>query len=141
VPVRVRGRDYTLVAAINEAMAGVTYFLTKATAAPSHRVLQVACRRARVDHSFRVAKSEAELMHYEGRQYVGLLRHLILAMIVIGVVSTHTWRLRGENPRVTMEQVCRALNARRAALLRMRRGSPDPIHVGEAIRYHQGRNE
>ena len=96
VPVRVRGRDYTLVVAINEATAEVKYFLTNATTAPLSRVLQVAFRRATVEHAFRVAKSEAGLMHYEGRQYVGLLRHLILALIVLGFVSVHTERLRGE---------------------------------------------
>jgi SRSO17 transposase len=98
VPVRVKGHDYTLVAALNEATAEVKYFLTNATGEALGRVLRVAFRRAMVEHSFRVAKSEAGLMHYEGRQYVGLLRHLILALIVLGFVSVHTNRLRGEKP-------------------------------------------
>jgi SRSO17 transposase len=97
-PVRVRGRDYVLVAAINEATAEVKYFLTNATSAPLSRVLQVAFRRATVEHSLRVAKQEAGLMHYEGRQYVGLARHLVLALIVLGFVAVHTDRLRGEKP-------------------------------------------
>ena len=37
-------------------------------------------------------------MHYEGRDYTGLRRHLILALIVLGFVATHTERLRGEKP-------------------------------------------
>ena len=57
--------------------------------------VRVAFRRATVEHSFRVAKSEAGLVHYEGRQYVGLVRHLILALIVLGFVSVPTNRLRG----------------------------------------------
>jgi len=97
-PVQVRGRAYTLVAAINEATAEVKYFVTNATEAPLARVLAVAFRRAAVEHSFRVAKTEAGLAHYEGRQYVGMVRHLVLALIVMAFVSIHTDRLRGEKP-------------------------------------------
>jgi SRSO17 transposase len=98
VPVRVRGLAYTLVAAINQATAEVKYFVTNATGEPLRRVLAVAFRRATVEHSFRIGKQEAGLMHYEGRQYVGLMRHLILALIVMGFVSVHTDRLRGGKP-------------------------------------------
>jgi SRSO17 transposase len=96
--VRVRGRDYLLVVALNEATAEVKYFVTNATAAPLARVLQVAFRRATIEHSFRVAKTEAGLTHYEGRQYTGLVRHLILGLIVMAFVSIHTDRLRGGKP-------------------------------------------
>jgi SRSO17 transposase len=98
VPVWVRGRAYSLVVAINEATAEVKYFATNAAGVPLGRVLAVAFRRATIEHSFRVAKSEAGLVHYEGRQYVGLIRHLILAVLVMGFVSVHTDRLRGEKP-------------------------------------------
>jgi SRSO17 transposase len=98
VPVRVRGLAYTLVAAINQATAEVKYFVTNAVGEPLRRVLAVAFRRATVEHSFRLGKQEAGLMHYEGRQYVGLMRHLTLALIVMGFVSVHTDRLRGEKP-------------------------------------------
>jgi SRSO17 transposase len=98
VPVRVRGLAYTLVAAINQATAEVKYFVTNATGEPLRRVLAVAFRRATVEHCFRLGKQEAGLMHYEGRQYVGLMRHLILALIVMGFVSVHTDRLRGGKP-------------------------------------------
>jgi SRSO17 transposase len=140
-PVWVKGQAYVLVVAINEAMAEVKYFVTNATCAPLARVLQVAFRRATVEHSFRVAKTEAGLAHYEGRQYVGLVRHLLLALIVMAFVSIHTDRLRGKNPRVTMEQVCRALNARCARLFRQRQGTAESCHVGEVIQYHQRRNQ
>jgi SRSO17 transposase len=93
---RVRVRDYLLVVAINEATAEVKYFVTNATGEPLQRVLQVAFRRATIEHGFRLSKSEAGLTHYEGRQYVGLLRHLISGLIVLGFVSAHTERLRGE---------------------------------------------
>ena len=96
MPVVVVGRAHVLVVAINEATAEVKYFLSNATEAPLSRLLGVAFRRATVEHDFRLGKQEAGLMHYEGRQYVGLLRHLILALIVMGFVSVHTERLRGE---------------------------------------------
>jgi SRSO17 transposase len=94
----VGGREHTLAAAVNEATAEVKYFLTNATAEPVDRVLAVAFRRWVVEHSFRLGKQEAGLMHYEGRDYTGLLRHLILALVVLGFVGTHTERLRGEKP-------------------------------------------
>jgi len=97
-PVRVAGHDYTLLVAINEATAEVKYFLTNATTAPLKRVLGVAFRRWTVEHAFRVAKQEAGLMHYEGRDYRGLTRHLILTLLVLGFVAVQTDRLRGEKP-------------------------------------------
>jgi SRSO17 transposase len=95
----VADRQHTLVAAVNEATAEVKYFLTNATAASLTRVLAVAFRRWSVEHSFRLGKQEAGLMHYEGRDYTGLARHLILALVVLGFVAAHTERLRGEKPR------------------------------------------
>jgi SRSO17 transposase len=94
--VRVRDHAYTLVVAINEATGEVKYFVTNATAVSLGRVLRVAFRRATIEHGFRVAKTEAGLTHYEGRQYVGLVRHLTLGLIVLAFVSIHTDRLRGE---------------------------------------------
>lgn len=91
----VAGEKHTLVVAINEATAEVKYFLTNATNAPLARVLAVAFRRWTVEHGFRLGKQEAGLMHYEGRDYLGLIRHLILALVVLGFVATHTERLRG----------------------------------------------
>jgi hypothetical protein len=85
-------------AAINEATAEVKYFLTNATNDPLARVLAIAFRRWTVEHSFRLAKQEAGLMHYEGRDYLGLIRHLVLALVVLAFVAQHTERLRGEKP-------------------------------------------
>jgi SRSO17 transposase len=92
----VADREHTLVAAVNESTGEVKYFLTNATRAPLSRVLGVAFRRWTVEHAFRLGKQEAGLMDYEGRHYTGLLRHLTLALIVLGFVATHTERLRGE---------------------------------------------
>src|SRR5262245_17006076 len=91
----VADREHTLVVAVNEATAEVKYFLTNATTAPLTRVLAVAFRRWTVEHAFRLGKQEAGLMDYEGRDYTGLLRHLTLALVVLGFVAIHTERLRG----------------------------------------------
>src|SRR3954468_16415112 len=94
----VADREHTLVVAVNEATAEVKYFLTNATGTPLSRVLAVAFRRWAVGHAFRLGKQEAGLMHYEGRDYTGLRRHLILALVVLGFVAEHTERLRGGKP-------------------------------------------
>jgi SRSO17 transposase len=94
----VADQEHTLVVAINESTAEVKYFLTNATTAPRARVLAVAFRRWTVEHAFRLGKQEAGLMDYEGRNYTGLMRHLTLALVVLGFVATHTARLRGEKP-------------------------------------------
>jgi SRSO17 transposase len=91
-------RAHVLVVAVNEATAQVKYFLTNATAEPLARVLAVAFRRWTVEQGFRLGKQEAGLLHYEGRDYTGLIRHLTLALVVLGFVAAHTERLRGEKP-------------------------------------------
>jgi SRSO17 transposase len=90
------GRKQTLIVAINEATAEVKYFLTNATDASLAQVLVVAFRRWTIEHGFRLGKQEAGLMHFEGRDYLALIRHLIMSLIVLGFVATHTQRLRGE---------------------------------------------
>ena len=94
----VADREHTLVATVNEATGEVKYFLTNATTTPLARVLAVAFRRWAVEHAFRLGKQEAGLMDYEGRHHTGLVRHLTLALVVLGFVATHTERLRGEKP-------------------------------------------
>ena len=89
-------REHTRIVAINEATGEVKDFLTNATGVPLTRVLAVAFRRWAVEHSFRLGKQGAGLMDYEGRNYTGLQRHLVLALVVLGFVTTHTQRLRGE---------------------------------------------
>jgi SRSO17 transposase len=92
------GRWHRLVTTINEATGEVKYFLTNARTARLGRVLRVAFCRWNVEHVFRLAKSEAGLTHYEGRDYTGLMRHLVLGLVVLGFVAVHTERLRGEKP-------------------------------------------
>jgi SRSO17 transposase len=96
----VRGRQYVLVVARNGVTGEVKYFVSNATGESVKRLLRVAFRRATIEHGLRLGKQEAGLMHYEGRRYEGLIRHLILALVVLGFVATHTDRLRGEKPAV-----------------------------------------
>ena len=93
------GRQHLLVAAVSEATAEVKYFLSNATGEPVARLLAVAFRRWAIEQSFRLGKQEAGLMHYEGRDYTGLVRHLTLALVVPGLVATHAERLRGKESR------------------------------------------
>jgi SRSO17 transposase len=95
--VSVNGLPMTLVVAWNTTTEEVKYFLAWGTRSV-RRVLRVGFRRWTVEHLFRVAKQEVGLMHYEGRKYVGLLRHLILCVVVLGFVAEQTARLRGEKP-------------------------------------------
>lgn len=90
---------HRLVIARNRSSGQVKYFLTNAPAPVGlDRLLVVGFRRWHVEHAIRLAKSDVGLSHYEGRSYVGLVRHLVLCLVVLGVVSLHTQRLRGEKP-------------------------------------------
>jgi SRSO17 transposase len=90
-------RSYWLIVARNARTGEVKYFVSNAPAdTPLEKLLRVAFRRWNVEHSFRVSKSEIGFGHFEGRNYVALMRHLILCLLVMGFVSGHTDRLRGE---------------------------------------------
>jgi len=96
--------------------------------------------RANVEHVFRVVKREIGFTHFEGRSYMGLMRHLILCQLVMTFVAEQTDRLRGKNPEITLEQDARALNT--VCGRRLRRGcSLLPVELTAAIiQYHQARN-
>ena len=85
-----RGRVQVLLVARNRDTDETKYFLSNGVDESIRTMMQVAFRRAAVEQSFRLAKQEAGLMHYEGRQYVGLMRHLLLALVVLGFVTSQT---------------------------------------------------
>jgi SRSO17 transposase len=90
-------RTYWLIVARNVATGEVKYFVSNAPAdTPLEKLLRVAFRRWNVEHTFRLSKSEIGLGHFEGRNYVALMRHLILCLLVMGFVAEQTDRLRGE---------------------------------------------
>jgi SRSO17 transposase len=93
-------RTYWLIVARNEASGEVKYFVCNAPAdTPLERLLRVALRRWNVEHSFRVCKSEIGFGHFEGRNYVALIRHMILCVLMMNFVAEQTERLRGEKSR------------------------------------------
>ena len=89
-------RTYWLIVAQNEDTGEVKYFLSNAPPRTALKtLLGVAFTRANVEHVFRVAKSEIGFSHFEGRSYIGLMRHMILCQLVMTFVAEQTERLRG----------------------------------------------
>lgn len=94
---RATDRTYRLIVAWSEATGEVKYFVSNAAAdTPLERLLRVAFLRWNVEHGFRAAKSEIGFGHYEGRNYTGLMRHMMLCLVVLGFVGRQADRLRGE---------------------------------------------
>jgi len=92
-------RTYWLIWASNDATGEEKFFLSNApTDTPVVVLVRVAFRRARVEHTFRICKSELGFTHFEGRHYQGLQRHLSLCLLTLNFVAEHTHRLRGEKP-------------------------------------------
>jgi SRSO17 transposase len=90
---------YWLIWASNDETGEEKFFLSNAAADTAVALLvRVAFRRANVEHSFRVCKSELGFGHFEGRRYGALLRHMSLCLVALGFVAEHTERLRGEKP-------------------------------------------
>ena len=90
---------YWLLWACNDATGEEKFFLSNAAAdTPVEILVAVGFRRWHVEHGLRVCKSELGFGHFEGRSYVGLLRHLSLCLVALGFVAEQTDRLRGEKP-------------------------------------------
>jgi SRSO17 transposase len=93
-------RTFWLIAARNMRTGEEKYFVSNAPArTPLRRLLRVAFRRWNVEHDFRVSKSELGFRHFEGRNYVALMRHLTLCLVTLTFVADQAERLRREKPR------------------------------------------
>lgn len=93
-------RTFWLIVAENVATGERKYFLSNAPPRTALRtLLGVAFTRANVEHVFRVAKSEIGFSHFEGRSYLGLMRHMVLCQLVMMFVAEQTDQLRGEKCR------------------------------------------
>jgi SRSO17 transposase len=100
VTCRPTDRTYWLIVARNVQTREVKYFVSNAPPKTSlKRLLKVAFCRWTVEHVFRVAKSEIGFDHFEGRSYLGLLRHMMLCQLVMLFLAEQTARLRGEKSR------------------------------------------
>jgi SRSO17 transposase len=96
VTCRPTDRTYWLIVARNLAGGEIKYFVSNAPPRTSlKKLLKVAFSRWGIEHVFRVAKSEIGFDHFEGRSYVGLMRHMVLCQLVMLFVAGQTTRLRG----------------------------------------------
>jgi SRSO17 transposase len=93
-------RTYWLIVARNVQTDEVKHFVSNA---PPHtdleKLLRVAFCRWNVEHAFRLVKTEIGFGHFEGRSWLGLLRHMLLCQAMMLFVSEQTTRLRGEKSR------------------------------------------
>lgn len=93
------GRTYWLLWARNPQTGEEKYFVSNAAAAePVERMLRAGFCRWNVEHSLRLLKSEIGFRHFEGRNYVALLRHVTLCCLTLTFVAGRTAGLRGEKP-------------------------------------------
>lgn len=75
------------------------YFISNAPQnTPVETLLEVVFSRARVEHLFRIAKTQLGMSHFEGRSYVALMRHLTLCQLMMLFLAERTHQLRGEKP-------------------------------------------
>jgi len=94
-------RTYWLLVAWNRATGEYKYYVSNAPPrTPLEMLLKVAFRRAEIEHLFRLVKGEVGLGHFEGRSYVGLLRHMILCQLIMLFLAEQTARLNAEQAAV-----------------------------------------
>jgi len=94
----VRVRHRWLIVAENEATGETKYFISAGGPAETDLAvrLRVGFQRYHVEHCFRLSKEELGWCHYEGRSYVGLMRHLMLCLVTGGFAAREAASLRGE---------------------------------------------
>ena len=84
-----------LLVARNVMSGELKYFLSNASADTSlEALLHVAFTRAEVEQLFEAAKGEIGLDHFEVRQYLALIRHLIVSLASLLFLAEETSRLR-----------------------------------------------
>jgi SRSO17 transposase len=90
-------RTYWLITAWNRATDEHKYFVSNAPPPTSlDLLLKVAFRRSEIEHLFRLAKREVGFDHFEGRSYVGLMRHMILCQLIVLFLAEQTQRLNAQ---------------------------------------------
>src|SRR5262249_11897104 len=87
---------YWLVWASNDETGEEKFFVSNAPEGASVETLvRVAFMRWNVEHGFRVVKSELGFTHFEGRNYVALMRHVSLCLVAMAFVSAQAEAMRG----------------------------------------------
>jgi SRSO17 transposase len=88
-------RSHWLIWARNPATGEEKYFVSNAPAGASlARLLRVGFGRWNVEHSIRLSKGEVGFRDFQGRNYVGLMRHLILCLVTLTFAAGQAARLR-----------------------------------------------
>jgi SRSO17 transposase len=126
-------RAYWLIWACNEETGEEKFFLSNAPVDASVLLLvRVAFRRWNVEHSFRVCKSELGFGHFEGRNYMALMRQLTLCLTAMTFAADHTERLRekksGRDSGAGVPSLEPAQQAMAGAAAPEQRGSLRPEH-------------
>lgn len=86
-----------LIVARNVLDGEIKYFLSDAPGdVPVETLLHVAFTRWRIERIFEDAKGEIGLDHFEVRNYLPLMRHMILSMVSLLFLMRETKRLRGK---------------------------------------------
>jgi SRSO17 transposase len=88
------GHGQRLVLAVNAETGEAKYFVSNAVTKSPRTILRAALGRFPVEHLFRLAKREAGLTHFEGRDYRALMRHMTMALVVMGFACLHAARLK-----------------------------------------------
>ena len=134
-------RSYRLVAAYNARTEELKYFLSNAPAGVGlDVVVRAAFRRAPIEHAIAIQKGDLGFGHFEGRHYLGLLRHLGICAVLGVFVAEQAAMARADNPEVTVEQVCRGLRVVCWLWQQVRRGLDAITAAAATIAYHQRRN-
>ena len=94
-------KPYRLIVArnmMNEDEEEIKYFVSNAPAETSlDDLLLAAFTRWRVERSFEDTKQKLGLSHYEGRNYTGLIRHLLLCSLTYYFLQTQVLKLSKKN--------------------------------------------
>jgi SRSO17 transposase len=88
-------RAYWLIVARQPDTGEVKYFVSNAPPdTPVATMVRVGFTRWNVEHCFRAAKSELGLSHFEGRSWVGLMRHMALCLLTMAFAADRAAGLR-----------------------------------------------
>jgi SRSO17 transposase len=91
---------YWLIWARNELTGEEKYFIAGGAAGvPLSVWLRVGFSRYNVEHCLRLVKSELGFRHFEGRSYIGLMRHMMLCLVTQGFAAGEAVSLRGGKSR------------------------------------------
>jgi SRSO17 transposase len=134
-------RSYRLVVAFNARTQEVKYFVSNAPAEVGLDILvRAAFRRAPIEHAFAIQKGELGFGHFEGRSYLGMLRHITVCCLVGLFVAGRAVGAQKKNAEVTTEQVCWGLRVVCRLWLQVRRGLGAIAAASATLLYHQKRN-